>query len=111
MATQDMTLNRLSRVALATLLLVASTSATAAAQGLSDLMGQKTNRVEQSPAGDLDVRLGRDRVDLGLSPNLRSILAPEKKSVGVSAQADLRMICGQYDLKASLQHLLGREAR
>lgn len=84
---------------------------TAAAQGLSDLVGQKSNKVERTAGGDLDLRLGRERVDLGLSPNLRPILAPERKSVGLSAQADLRMICGQYDLKASLQHLMGREAR
>ncbi len=99
------------RAVLALALLAAASAPAAAAQGLSDLVGQKTNRVERTPGGDLDLRLGRDRADLGLSPNLRPILAPERKSVGLSAQADLRMICGQYDLKASLQHLLGREAR
>ncbi|HEV3026155.1 MAG TPA: hypothetical protein VG457_01200, partial [Planctomycetota bacterium] len=54
---------------------------------------------------------GRDRVDLGLPPGLAPLSPPERTSVGFSAQGDLRMICGQFDLKASLQHLLGREAR
>lgn len=81
------------------------------AQGLSDLVGKNTGGIPPSAAGDLDLRFGRDRVDLGLSPNLRPTLGPTKQVVGISAQADLRMICGQYDLKASLQHLLGREAR
>jgi hypothetical protein len=83
----------------------------AAAQGLSDLLGKKAGGAGQTSGDSLDLRFGRDRADLGLSPNLRPILAPEKKYVGISAQADLRMICGQYDLKASLQHMLGREAR
>ncbi|HVR87202.1 MAG TPA: hypothetical protein VMU54_22945 [Planctomycetota bacterium] len=83
----------------------------ASAQGISDLLGGKNQGGTQTSGDSLDLRFGRDRVDLGLSPNLRSTLSPEKKYVGLSAQADLRMICGQYDLKSSFQHLLGREAR
>jgi hypothetical protein len=81
------------------------------AQGLSDLVGKKTSGGGQTTGDSLDLRFGRDRADLGLSPNLRPILSPERKTVGISAQADLRMICGQYDLKASVQNMLGREAR
>lgn len=106
--------NRNSSRALALAVVLSATAILASpvsAQGLSDLVGKNQNRVEKSPGGDLDLRLGRERADLGLSPNLRPILGPDRKSVGISAQADLRMICGQYDLKASLQHLLGREAR
>jgi hypothetical protein len=78
------------------------------AQGLSDILGTKRDEVGKY---DAKLKFGRDRVDLALSPGLGAISPPEKKYVGFSAQADLRMICGQYDLKASLQHLLGREAR
>ncbi|HXX94709.1 MAG TPA: hypothetical protein VEN81_13830 [Planctomycetota bacterium] len=81
------------------------------AQGITDLVGQTGAGSPSPESGSLDLRFGRDRVDLGLSPNLRSTLGPGKSVVGLSAQADLRMICGHYDLKASLQHLLGREAR
>lgn len=81
------------------------------AQGLSDILGKKKEEARQVGNYDPQLKFGRDRVDLALSPGLGSISPPEKKYVGFSAQADLRMICGQYDLKASLQHLLGREAR
>ncbi|HLY10446.1 MAG TPA: hypothetical protein VKW04_14180 [Planctomycetota bacterium] len=91
--------------------LVALACRSASAQGLSDLVGQNAARTDPAPSGDLELRLGRGRVDLGLSPTLRPVLGPERKTVSLSAQADLRMICGQYDLKASFQHLLGREAR
>jgi len=83
----------------------------AAAQGLTDLVGKNSGGVVQTSGDSLDLRFGRDRADLGLSPNLRPLLSPEKKYVGISAGVDLRMICGQYDLKASLQQMLGREAR
>lgn len=83
----------------------------ATAQGISDLVGSKGGNTVQKTSDSLDLRFGRDRVDLGLSPNLRPILAPERKLVGINAQADLRMICGQYDLKASLHNMLSREAR
>jgi len=83
----------------------------AVAQGINDLLGGKKQGGIQASGDSMDLKFGRDRVDLGLSPNLRSTLGPDKKYVGLSAQADLRMICGQYDLKSSLQHLLGREAR
>src|SRR5947207_15542228 len=59
----------------------------AAAQGLSDLLGKKPGTAGQSSGDSLDLRFGRDRSDLSLSPNLRPILAPEKKFVGLSAQA------------------------
>jgi hypothetical protein len=84
----------------------------ALAQGLSDLVGNKNSTQGQGPSTpEAELRFGRDRVDLSLSPRLGALSPPQKKYVGFSAQADLRMICGQYDLKASLQHLLGREAR
>jgi hypothetical protein len=82
------------------------------AQGISDLLGG--NGSSQGPgttAPDIQLKYGLDRSDLGLTPGFGALASPEKKYVGFSAQADLRMICGQYDLKASLQHLLGREAR
>jgi hypothetical protein len=82
-----------------------------AAQGLSDLLGKKPSGIQPPGATDAQLKFGRDRVDLGLAPGLGAISPAEKKYVGFSAQADLRMICGQYDLKASLKHLLGREAR
>jgi hypothetical protein len=81
------------------------------AQGLSDLVGRTKDDAKAPSASDRELRFGKDRVDLGLSPGLGPISPAERKSVGLSAQADLRMICGHYDLKASLQHLLGREAR
>lgn len=84
----------------------------ARAQGISDLLGgKKSDAPAQATPDSAELRFGRERVDLGLSPNLRPLLAAERKTVGISAQADLRMICGQYDLKDSLQHMLGREAR
>src|SRR5258708_39979139 len=82
-----------------------------AAQGLSDLLGKKPGDTQPPRSADTQLKFGRDRVDLGLTPGLGAISPAEKKVVGFSAQADLRMICGQYDLRASLQHLLGREAR
>lgn len=93
------------------LCLSAMAPSSAGAQGLSDLVGKTDKPAQAGAGGDLELRLGRDRADLGLPPNLRPVLGPDRKSVGISAQADLRMICGQYDLKASFQHLLGREAR
>jgi len=93
-------------------LALASRGNAAWAQGISDLLGG--NGPAQSPPSgtpDLQLRYGLDRSDLGLTPGFGGLASPEKKYVGFSAQADLRMICGQYDLKASLQHLLGREAR
>lgn len=83
----------------------------AVAQGLSDILGKKKEEAKQVGRYDPQLKFGRDRVDLGLSPGLDPISPAEKKYVGFTAQADLRMICGQYDLKASLQHLMGREAR
>lgn len=80
-------------------------------QGLSDLVGKKTSDVQQIGSPGYDLKFGRDRVDLGLTPGLGTISSPQKKYVGFSAQADLRMICGQFDLKASLQNIMGREAR
>jgi hypothetical protein len=81
------------------------------AQGLSDLLGKNpgTQNAASPPGGA--VTFGRDRVDLRLTPGLLPLGPADPKSVGFSAQADLRMICGQYDLKAGFQHLLGREAR
>lgn len=82
------------------------------AQGISDLVGGNGPSQGQPPgAPDMQLKFGLDRSDLGLTPGFGVLAPPEKKVVGFSAQADLRMICGQYDLKASLQHLLGREAR
>jgi hypothetical protein len=81
------------------------------AQGLSDIIAKKKGEAKQLGSTDPQLRFGRDRVDLGLSPGLGPVSPAEKKYVGFTAQADLRMICGQYDLKGSLQHLLGREAR
>jgi hypothetical protein len=83
----------------------------AMAQGINDLLGGNQTGGVQTSGDSANFRFGRDRVDLGLSPNLRATLSPEKKYVGISAGLDLRMICGQYDLKGSFQHLLGREAR
>jgi len=81
-------------------------------QSLSDLLGAGSgNQGQASATPDLQLKYGLDRSDLGLTPGLGPLASPQKKTVGFSAQADLRMICGQYDLKASLQHLLGREAR
>src|SRR5471032_401852 len=80
-------------------------------QGLSDLVGKQTGTAQQSGSPDDGLKFGRDRVDLGLTPGLGTISSPQKKYVGFSAQADLRMICGQFDLKASLQNIMGREAR
>jgi hypothetical protein len=97
--------------ALAALALGALRPGSAQAQELSDLLGGKNGSGGQATSPNATVDLGRNRADLALSPNLRPVLGPEKKTVSLSAQADLRMICGQYDLKASLQSLLGREAR
>jgi len=92
--------------------LVAAGGRVSFAQGISELIGgKKEGQGQESLAPEAELRFGRDRVDLGLTPGLRPLSPPGKKYVGFSAQADLRMICGQYDLKASLQHLLGREAR
>lgn len=80
------------------------------AQGLQDLVGAASE--EKAKAGYVaQVRQGRNRVDLGLTPAVRIPRSGEERSLGFSAQADLRMICGQYDLKATFQHLLGKEAR
>lgn len=82
-----------------------------AAQGLKDVLEQKGNELKGMGSYDQDLRFGRDRVDLSLSPNVGGLGPAQRKSIGLSAQADLRMICGQYDLKATLRNLLGREAR
>jgi hypothetical protein len=85
---------------------------TAYGQGLSDLLGSGSSSSPSAPAsGDASLRLGKDRVDLGLPPSLAPLASPNQKSVDFQAQADLRMICSQFDLKASLQNLLRREAR
>src|SRR5688572_4571546 len=82
----------------------------AGAQGLQDLVGTKP--ADKPTAGyEMQVRQGRNRVDLALTPAVRIPQTGEQRSLGFSAQADLRMICGQYDLKATFQHLLGKEAR
>lgn len=81
-------------------------------QSITDLLGGQVGAAGQpSPAADARLRFGLERSDLGLTPGFGALASPQKKYVGFSAQADLRMICGQYDLKASLQHLMGREAR
>jgi hypothetical protein len=82
-----------------------------AAQGLKDVLEQKGNELKGLGSYKQDLRFGRDRIDLALSPNIGGLGPAQKKSIGFSAQADLRMICGQYDLKATLRNLLGREAR
>jgi hypothetical protein len=95
-----------------TLLVLFCAGRAAFAQGISDVIGKsRASPGIESPAPEAELRFGRDRVDLGLTPGLRPLSPPGKKVVGFSAQADLRLICGQFDLKASLQHLLGREAR
>lgn len=82
------------------------------AQGISDLLGGNGSaQAQNSGTPDVQLKYGLDRSDLALTPGFGVLASPDKKYVGFSAQADLRMICGQYDLKASLQHLLGREAR
>lgn len=97
---------------LLSILFAATASPLAWGQGISDLLGGGSSTPGQpSSTPDLQLKYGLDRSDLALSPGFGTLASPEKKYVGFSAQADLRMICGQYDLKASLQHLLGREAR
>ncbi len=86
-------------------------SAVASAQGLSDPLGQKADAGKLAPGYDLEKRVGRNRLDLHLSPNLEMPRWGEERSLGLSGQADLRMICGLYDLKATFKHLLGKEAR
>src|SRR5579859_219270 len=103
---------RLVLPAMTVVLLIVLGGSTALAQGISDLLGGNgPSQGQPSGAPDMQLKFGLDRSDLGLTPGFGVLAPPEKKYVGFSAQADLRMICGQYDLKASLQHLLGREAR
>ena len=88
------------------LILVASVPASA--QGLSDLTDDKKGT---KGGTNYDLRVGRDRVDLALSPHLRLGSYPEKKSISFGFNADLKFVCGDFDLKASFQHLLSKEAR
>lgn len=81
------------------------------AQGIQDLVGGNQGTSRQAAGYQVDLREGRNRVDLSLSPAVRIPRTGEQRSIGFSAQADLRMICGQYDLKATFQNLLGKEAR
>lgn len=93
-------------------LLVTLPSPHADAQGLSDLLGSGGATPPSASSGpDANLRIGKDRVDLGLTPSFAPITSPSQKTVDFQAQADLRMICGQFDLKAGLQNLLHREAR
>ena len=70
-------------------------SRVALGQGLSDLVGNnKSTQGQELISPDAQLRFGRDRVDLSLSPGLGALASPQKKFVGFSAQADLRMICG-----------------
>jgi hypothetical protein len=98
---------------LLSILFAATASPLAWGQGISDLLGGGSSSTpgQSGSTPDVQLKYGLDRSDLGLGPSFGALASPEKKYVGFSAQADLRMICGQYDLKASLQHLLGREAR
>lgn len=82
-----------------------------AEQGITDYLDRKKDEIRSSVTPEAALRVGRNRVDLSLSPSVRLPGATQGRSVGISAQADLRMICGQYDLKATFQHLLGKEAR
>jgi len=83
----------------------------ASAQGLTDPLVKKGDEGKPAPSYELEKRVGRNRLDLHLSPNLQMPRWGEEKSLGLSGQADLRMICGLYDLKATFKHLLGKEAR
>lgn len=76
------------------------------AQGIRDLLEDR----REAPY-EAEFRVGRGRVDLALTPAVRFPERGGRRSLGVSARADLRMVCGLYDLKASFQHLLGKEAR
>ena len=80
-------------------------------QSLTDLVGRKKEDLRGAASYDVQVRSGRNRVDLALSPNVRIPEAGDRKALELGGRADLRMICGQYDLKATYQHLLGKEAR
>jgi hypothetical protein len=60
---------------------------------------------------EVERRVGKDRLDLRLSPSVEMSRWGEERSLGVSARVDARMICGLYDLKATFKHLLGKEAR
>lgn len=81
------------------------------AQGLQDLVGGKEGGAKRTAGTPVDLREGRNRIDLALSPAVRIPRSGEERSIGFSSQADLRMICGQYDLKATFKNLLGKEAR
>ena len=80
-----------------------------AEQGITDYLDRKKDELRSAVTPEATLRVGRNRVDLSLSPSVRIPGATQGRSVGISAQADLRMICGQYDLKATFQHLLGKE--
>lgn len=80
-------------------------------QSLTDLVDRKKEELKGAASYDLELRSGRNRVDLALSPNVRIPQAADRRSLELGGKVDLRMICGQYDLKATYQHLLGKEAR
>lgn len=90
---------------------IAGAGSVARAQGLQDLLERKKDDLRGAASYETDLRVGRNRVDLTLAPSVRIPRLAEERRLGISTQADLRMICGQYDLKATFQHLLGKEAR
>ncbi len=98
--------------ALAVLLLTSRLAPPLLAQGLSDVLGKKSGSPSASQSSaDASARIGKDRVDLSLSPSFASIGSAERRTLNLGARADLGMVCGKYDFKASYQSMMTKEAR
>jgi hypothetical protein len=86
-------------------------SSAATAQSLSDLLGGRGGDSATTAKPEKKAVVGKDRTDLRLSANV--IPGPSRGAgeIGISANLDLDFICGQFDLKSTFRHLLGKEIR
>jgi hypothetical protein len=87
---------------------------TASAQDLKDLLDRAKVEKTAATGSNRKVSIHPDRVDLRLSQNVVPSVTGRRRGggeVGISANMDLDFICGQFDLKTTFKHLLGKEAR
>ena len=93
-----------------TLALFALASNIASAQDIFERARERS----RSPSMDSSTYIGRDRIDLQMSADLRSASFNQDRGtgrVGVGATLDFDFACGKFDVGASLRSLFSKNAR